>query len=48
MPVAVDWPSAALGCDGQVYVFGGVDTSGTIVDLVQVYDPVADAWQVSP
>ena len=48
MPQPVNWPSAARGCDGQVYIFGGVDHAGKIVDLVQVYDPVTDSWQVSP
>jgi Kelch motif len=48
LPTAVDWPSATLACDGQVYVFGGVNPNGAITSLVQVYDPIADAWQASP
>ncbi len=44
LPTAVDWPSAALACDGQIYVFGGVNPNGAIVSLVQIYDPIADAW----
>jgi N-acetylneuraminic acid mutarotase len=33
---------AELG--GLVYVIGGFDGSGTIVDTVEAYDPVGDSW----
>jgi N-acetylneuraminic acid mutarotase len=38
---------AALG--GEVYLIGGFDGSGTVVDTVEAYDPETDGWrEVAP
>jgi hypothetical protein len=46
MPVATAGSSATFGADGKIYVVGGV-SGGTTVNLVQVYDPVANSWTIS-
>jgi hypothetical protein len=30
---------------GKLYLIGGVDTDGVVLDLVQEYDPVAETWR---
>lgn len=30
---------------GKLYLIGGVDTNGVVLDLVQEYDPVAETWR---
>lgn len=30
---------------GKLYLFGGVDTNGIVLDLVQEYDPEAETWR---
>lgn len=30
---------------GKLYLIGGVDTNGIVLDLVQEYDPVAETWR---
>jgi hypothetical protein len=34
--------------DGRIWVVGGMDAQGRGVDLVQIYDPVGDAWSSGP
>lgn len=48
MPVGVNGASAAIGMDGNIYVFGGRNNS--LVEIyqyeVQIYDPSADSWSL--
>ncbi len=40
--------ASAVALGGKIYLFGGIDGSGlpnTFWDIVDVYDPIADAWQ---
>jgi N-acetylneuraminic acid mutarotase len=36
--------AAALGPDGLIYVFGGVDATGAKLTSVEAYDPQQDSW----
>jgi N-acetylneuraminic acid mutarotase len=36
--------AAALGFDGRLYVFGGMDNSGNILKTVECYSPTANRW----
>ena len=40
--------AAAVAFDEQLYVFGGLDTSGEATNSVEVYDPRKDAWSAAP
>ncbi|MHC4880489.1 MAG: choice-of-anchor L domain-containing protein, partial [Planctomycetota bacterium] len=42
VPVQDNYATVAIGTD--IYVFGGSDSSGTPLSIVQVYDTVADTW----
>jgi predicted metal-binding protein len=33
--------------DGMIYVVGGEDESGDLLDIVEVYDPSRDGWSVA-
>ena len=33
--------------DGKIYVFGGLNSTGTFLSNVQVYNPVMDSWSVT-
>ena len=46
MPVAVAGSAATFGPDSKIYIVGGV-AGGVTTNLVQVYDPVANAWVIS-
>jgi hypothetical protein len=46
-PVPLTEVAAAVH-EGRIWVVGGMDTEGRGVDLVQIYDPVADAWSSGP
>ncbi|OGS45145.1 MAG: hypothetical protein A3K76_02290 [Euryarchaeota archaeon RBG_13_57_23] len=46
MTYGCEAPYNAQAADGKLYVIGGFGTM-TILDTVQVYDPVADAWTVT-
>lgn len=35
---------AAVGPNGNIYVFGGTSDNFTYIDLNQEYDPIADSW----
>ena len=39
---------AAVALNGQVYVMGGLDAQGRIVDIVERYDPQTDTWHEAP
>jgi N-acetylneuraminic acid mutarotase len=46
-PVPVPVAGATLACDaagGRLFLFGGVDISGAVLDLVQVYTLVTNTW----
>lgn len=36
--------AGATSCDGKIYVIGGFDTSGTVLNTVQIYDVALDSW----
>lgn len=38
------WGLAAAVLDGKVYVMGGQDAAGNVLDVVERYDPVTDTW----
>jgi non-specific serine/threonine protein kinase len=42
----LEMASAVL--DGRVYLIGGLSASGATLDVVEVYDPAADAWSPGP
>ncbi|HEX9652813.1 MAG TPA: kelch repeat-containing protein [bacterium] len=44
MPTARAGICAAV-LDGRIYVMGGRDDSGKVLDLVERYDPVSDSWE---
>jgi N-acetylneuraminic acid mutarotase/uncharacterized coiled-coil protein SlyX len=44
MPYGVRGAAGALGGDGRIFVFGGVNDSASTEATTQIYDPVADAW----
>ncbi len=46
-PAALTEVAAAVH-QGRIWVAGGLDASGRAVDLVLIYDPVADAWSKGP
>lgn len=35
---------SAVGADGKWYVFGGIDSTGEAVPVVEVYDPATNNW----
>ena len=44
---ALPHSTAAAGVvafEGKIYVIGGIDIDGFVLDLVQVYDPASDSW----
>ncbi len=44
MPRGVRGAAGALGGDGRIYVFGGVNSSVIGSNMTQIYDPAADVW----
>lgn len=36
--------AGVVAVDGKVYVIGGIDADGMVLDLVQCYDPATDTW----
>ncbi len=46
-PAALTEVAAAVH-QGRIWVAGGLDGAGQAVDLVLIYDPVADAWAPGP
>lgn len=46
LPVSVAASAAALGPDGKIYVAGG-RSGGVTTNVVQVYNPVANAWTIA-
>jgi len=46
LPVGVNGASAAIGADGNIYVFGGKNNSLAEIYQyeVQIYDPLTDSW----
>jgi PKD repeat protein len=47
MPTARFSLAATTGSDGRTYAIGGITTSA-IVDVVEAYDPIQNAWGVAP
>jgi len=45
MPAAQNGPGGVVS--GKLYVAGGVNASGTLVNTLRVYDPVTDQWNVA-
>ena len=45
IPVRVDSP-ASVELDGKLWVLGGFDSTNTVRQVVQVYDPETDRWKV--
>jgi N-acetylneuraminic acid mutarotase len=39
---------AAVAHGGKIYVFGGFDANGIVMNDVDVYDPVTDTWDTAP
>src|SRR5260370_34546342 len=39
-----DYPSAAVGFDGRIYVFGGVSSTSSVINTVECYSPTANQW----
>jgi hypothetical protein len=37
----------ATGCDGRIYLFGGLAPDGGMLDTVQLFDPPSAQWFVS-
>lgn len=48
MPQGVSGAGAAIGDDGRIFVIGGRNASDPAVylDLVQIYDPATDSWEM--
>lgn len=44
MPTSRSGPAAALGRDGLIYVFGGVDRHRTVLNIVEAYNPATGIW----
>jgi N-acetylneuraminic acid mutarotase/chaperonin cofactor prefoldin len=44
MPYGVRGAAGALGGDGRIYVFGGVNDSASTYTTTQIYDPATDVW----
>lgn len=44
MPTARYWLSAALGSDGKIYAYGGVDTTTNTPQVFEAYDPNTNTW----
>lgn len=38
--------SGVVAYGNKIYVIGGVDSNGIVLDLVQVYDPLQDSWSI--
>ena len=47
MPTARTGVSAVV-IDDMVYVMGGIDASGNILDVVEIYNPETDSWTPGP
>ena len=47
MPTARTGVSAVV-IDDMVYVMGGIDESGNILDVVEIYNPETDSWTTGP
>ena len=39
---------SAVELNGIVYVMGGIDAQGNVLDVVELYDPVTDSWENGP
>jgi len=39
---------AAVVFNGMVYVMGGLDANGNILDVVEVYNPASNSWNTGP
>ena len=39
---------SAVELNGMVYVLGGIDAQGKVLDVVEVYDPASDSWTTGP
>lgn len=39
---------AAVVFNGMVYVMGGQDANGTILDVVEIYNPASNSWNTGP
>ena len=46
IPVGVEFATSVVK-DGKIYVIGGMNNATTLVNLIQVYDPVANSWSTS-
>lgn len=48
MPQGVSGAGAAIGDDGRIFVIGGRNASdpALYLDLVQIYDPATDSWEM--
>lgn len=47
LPTARAYATAATGPNDNVYLMGGLDSSGTVRTLVEAYDPFSNAWTCS-
>ena len=39
---------SAVEMDGMVYVMGGIDENDNILDVVEIYNPETDSWNIGP
>jgi hypothetical protein len=46
LPTPVALAPATSGCDGLLYVIGGIQDSGATTAAVQIYDPRQNAWSL--
>src|SRR5581483_3959720 len=46
LPTARYGPTAVLGADGRIYILGGANSSGDLLDTVEAYDPRTQSWTV--
>lgn len=44
LPAPRAYPSLAVGHDGNVYIFGGIDASGATMDTTYIYHPNTNTW----
>jgi len=46
MPAPSGWGTSVV-LNNKIYVFGGATDDRTHVDLLQIYDPMTDQWDLS-
>jgi N-acetylneuraminic acid mutarotase len=48
LPAGPRQETAVVALDGEVWVMGGFDDVGEVVDIIEIFDPTAGTWRAGP